>query len=194
MSESDNNFDGQLSAHYNKQKRHFKASSDHKKQILQKAKRIDKEITPNSSLKWFAPGALAASILVLAYFVLIPQPINRIPVVAQNTYIEIHTLDMPDENYSRAVAYATLEKEYAQKQMITSIARRPARLEINDDGTWDLETCEDEVIQISKQLVSMLKKYEVMNTPINSGMMVAISFNSNGHITRIDQLENPKVC
>lgn len=194
MNESDNHFDEQLSAHYSKQKRQFKAPIEHKKYVLQKAKRIDKETTTNTSLNWFAPGALAASILVLTYFVLIPQPINHIPIVAQNTYIELHTLEMPDESNSRALAYAALEKEYAQKQMITAVARKPARLEINDDGTWDLETCEDDVIQISKQLISMLKKYDVLNTHFNSGMMVAISFNSDGHITRIDQIENPKVC
>lgn len=194
MSNSDNNFDTQLSSHYNKHKHQFKAPIEHKKHVLQKAKRIDKEVTQNINFNWFTSGALAASILVLTYFVLMPQSINHIPVIAQSTYIEYHTLDMPQEGYSRALAYAALEKEYAKKQMLTAISRKPARLEINDDGTWDLETCEDEVIQISKQLVAMLQKYDVLNSPFDSGVMVAVSFNSDGHITRIDQLESPKVC
>ena len=194
MQNSDNNFEAKLTEHYQRTKREISAPSDIKRQVLNKARRVDKEPDSMSKLNGFVPIALAASILVLSFILFVPQLISPQNDAPENGIMVLHTLEVPSKSQSRALAYAHLEKEYAKRQIALTAIKKQAVLQINDNGSWDLEVCDEERIQISNQLVAMMDKYDVLPRSFQSGMSVAISFGVEGHIVQIDELEEPKSC
>lgn len=183
-------FESLLTSHYEKHKKGVKAPPCVKKQVMQKAHLMDRDKNIITTQHWFSQLTLAASVLLLLVFLILPDNssighFKGDPNIVNQTYIELHTLDTPKQSHSKALAYASLEQEYARKNLLASVIQKQARLEINDDGSWLLDTCDDNGIQISRELVAMLDKYQVISSPVNTGVIVSVSFDNRGHITKI---------
>lgn len=195
MKQSDNKFESELARQYQQSKLNTKAPLALKQQVLLKAARADKENTTNYARHWSLQLAMAASILVLSFIVFMPHfPDSSRHEVAHNI-IEFHSIDnTPSASEVTNIAYARLEQEYARNTLLIAAVQKQARLKINLDGSWQLNTCEQNNILLSKELVAMLDKYALLPELPESGMLVSVGFDEGGHIIQIEPKQSSMLC
>lgn len=62
------------------------------------------------------------------------------------------------------------------------------------ENMWQLKTCDDEVMQLSDELISALTQIQQIDMQLNSGDVVEIAFDQSGIILGIQRSHAPLSC
>lgn len=114
----------------------------------------------------------------------------------QYTNVQIHSLSEPQELASNNIRlkYDAAYKEFLQQQgTLTAHHQSPAKLRLNDNG-WTLATCKNELLQISDELLNILKDVQRIDTNLVIGDSVNILFAMDGRIIQIVKSPEPLRC
>jgi hypothetical protein len=139
--------------------------------------------------------ALAASTLLLMSFLLIQQSDQVVTEINYQT-VQLHTLETNTERLSDSIKnrYADHYNSYlAQKKTYAAHHITKAALRFVDDG-WQLKSCDDEVLQLSNQLIAALSNIQQIDAQISSGDAVEIAFDQTGIILGITRSGNYLQC
>jgi hypothetical protein len=139
--------------------------------------------------------ALAASTLLLMSLLLIQQSDQVVTEINYQT-VQLHTLETNTERLSDSIKnrYADHYNSYlAQKKTYAAHHITKAALRFVDDG-WQLKSCDDEVLQLSNQLIAALSNIQQIDAQISSGDAVEIAFDQTGIILGITRSGNYLQC
>jgi hypothetical protein len=114
----------------------------------------------------------------------------------QYTNVQIHSLAEPQELASNSIRlkYDVAFKEFLLKQgTLAAHHQSSAKLRLNDNG-WTLATCKNELLQISDELLNILKDVQRIDTDLVIGDSVNILFAMDGRIIQIVKSPEPLRC
>jgi len=114
----------------------------------------------------------------------------------QYTNVQIHSLSAPQELASNNIRlkYDVAYKEFLQQQgTLAAHHQSSAKLRLNDNG-WTLATCKNELLQISDELLNILKDVQRLDTDLVIGDSVNILFAMDGRIIQIVKSPKPLRC
>jgi negative regulator of sigma E activity len=114
----------------------------------------------------------------------------------QYTNVQIHSLSEPQELASNNIRlkYDAAYKEFLQQQgTLAAHHQSSAKLRLNDNG-WTLATCKNELLQISDELLNILKDVQRIDTNLVLGDSVNILFAMDGRIIQIVKSPEPLRC
>ncbi len=115
---------------------------------------------------------------------------------SQYTNVQIHSLSAPQELASNDIRlkYDAAYKEFLQQQgTLSAHHQSSAKLRLNDNG-WTLATCKNELLQISNELLNILKDVQRIDTDLVIGDSVNILFAMDGRIIQIVKSPEPLRC
>jgi hypothetical protein len=139
--------------------------------------------------------AVAASTLLLMSLLLIQHSDQVVTEINYQT-VQLHTLETNTERLSDSIKnrYADHYNSYlAQKKTYAAHHITKAALRFVDDG-WQLKSCDDEVLQLSNQLIAALSNIQQIDAQISSGDAVEIAFDQTGIILGITRSGNYLQC
>ncbi len=114
----------------------------------------------------------------------------------QYTNVQIHSLAEAQELVSNDIRlkYDAAYKEFLQQQgTLAAHHQSSAKLRLNDNG-WTLATCKNELLQISDELLNILKDVQRIDTGLVIGDSVNILFAMDGRIIQIVKSPEPLRC
>lgn len=192
MTKLNHHSDDALEQHYAKRKRQHTAPAAIKRHVL--AKQQD-----NQSITYIFRRigyvAIAASTLLLMSLLLIQQSDQVSPEINYQV-VQLHSLDTETEGLSDSIKsrYANHYNDYlAQRKTYAAHHKAKAVLHLVDAG-WQLKSCDNEVLQLSNELIAALSKIQQIDTQINSGDAVEIAFDQTGIILGITRSGNHLRC
>jgi hypothetical protein len=139
--------------------------------------------------------AVAASTLLLMSLLLIQQS-DQVVTEINYQIVQLHTLETNTERSSDSIKnrYADHYNGYlAQKKTYAAHHKTKAALSFVDDG-WQLKSCDDEVLQLSNELIAALSNIQQIDAQISSGDAVEIAFDQTGIILGITRSGNYLQC
>jgi hypothetical protein len=137
--------------------------------------------------------AVAASTLLLMSLLLI-QHSDQVSTELKYQVVQLHTLDTERLSESINNRYADHYKNYlTQQKTYAAHHRTKATLQLMDDG-WQLKSCDNEVLQLSKELIAALSNIQQIDTNIGNGDAVEIAFDQTGIILGISRSGNHLRC
>ncbi|WJG09766.1 hypothetical protein [Aliiglaciecola sp. LCG003] len=184
----------QFSDLYQGRKNKIQSPSSVKRRVLQDA---NKGSNWYSMLNRFQHVAIAAGTLLLISLVALQfhQLQNPIEELSYTT-VELHSLDGEkgaDFGQIRRL-YSQHYNDYLQQKAFLALHhQKSAILQQLDDG-WELKTCNQELVKISKQVVETLQKMNLVGMSLKSGDSVQIAFNASGLIVGLHPSKIPLVC
>jgi hypothetical protein len=192
MTKQNENTDEALEQHYARRKLQHPAPASIKRQLL--TKQQDNQGTAYI-FRRISYVAAAASTLLLMSLLLIQQ---SDPISAELDYqlVQLHTLETNTETVSDSInnRYANHYYDYlAQKKTYAAHHKSKAVLHFVDEG-WQLKNCDDEVLQLSSELIAALANIQQIDTQISSGDAVEIAFDQTGIILGITRSGNYLSC
>ncbi|MCF2949912.1 hypothetical protein L0668_17465 [Paraglaciecola aquimarina] len=117
--------------------------------------------------------------------------------VASNNLVYIHSLDhhpMTSDREKINSRHAKHYQAYLQQQNTFALHHKKlAALELMANG-WQLKTCDDEVMLISKELVTELGRINQLDEKLTSGDVVSVAFNIDGLILTVEKSDKPMLC
>ena len=116
----------------------------------------------------------------------------------QNEYtnVQIHSLSEPQKLVSNNIRlqYDAAYKDFLLQQgTLAAHHQSSAQLRLNDNG-WTLATCKNELLQISDELLNILKDVQRIDTDLMIGDSVNILFAMDGRIIQIVKSAQPLRC
>jgi len=184
--------DDELEKHYAKRKLQHSAPASIKRHVL--AKQQDNQSTAYI-FRRISYVAVAASTLLLMSLLLIQQP-DQVSKGIDYQLVQLHTLDTNTESCSDCIKnrYANHYNDYlAQKKTYAAHHKTKAVLNLAIEG-WQLKGCDDEVLQLSNELIAALSNIQQIDPQINSGDAVEIAFDQTGIILGISRSGNHLRC
>ncbi|MEP2651912.1 MAG: hypothetical protein ABJH06_07935, partial [Paraglaciecola sp.] len=172
-----------LSVLYSKRKSEYRAPTTIKRKILKA------QLTENTHTAIFnriSYVAVAASTLLLVGVILLRQEQLNMPELTYQT-VEIHSLKPSNELSSASIRnrYAQNYKTYLEHQKaFAQHHQKHATLTVTGKF-WELKTCDDEIMQISEELIVALNKIQRIDSKLSSGDIVQIAFDQSGMILGI---------
>ena len=192
MTEHDKRTDESLEQYYAKRKRQHQAPASIKRHILTKL-HADQGIT--YIFRRISYVALAASTLLLMSLLLLQQS-DQVSAELDYQVVQLHSLETHAESLSSSIKnrYADHYNDYlAQKNTYTAHHKTKAILHLADQG-WQLKSCDDEVLQLSNELIAALSNIKQIDAQISSGDTVEIAFDQTGIILGITRSGNYLQC
>lgn len=182
------NNDEQLKALYQQRKSQTKPPHSTRQLLLAKARA--EQVKPSYNLwNWTLGVSLCAALLVLFQYVgLFHQQ-------WQPTYEVIQVHRWHEESQTEELAAVLAEKariehadNYARylqgQQIVTAHHKRLARLVNTEDG-WGLQTCDQELVLLTAQLVEQLLNSRRLEQQLKKGDEVEIAYDADGRILTI---------
>ncbi|WP_133468540.1 hypothetical protein [Paraglaciecola marina] len=139
--------------------------------------------------------AVAASTLLLISIMMFRNVQFNKPQLAYQS-VEIHTLNNAKDLSSEGIRnrYAQHYKDYLnQRKTYAQHHQKRAVLSVTEN-IWQLKTCDDEVMQLSEELISALTDLQQIDMQLNSGDVVEIAFDQSGIILGIQRSYTPLSC
>lgn len=179
---------------YQQRKQHYRASASDKRRIM------DSELLSTPWQKWFhrvGQIAIAASTLLLISLVAFEQyKLNKPDSAQEYTLVELHSLEEDAGSLS-----ANMRHKYAQhynayleqQQMFARHHKKSAVLSQFDNG-WELQTCDQELVKISDELVEALHRMDTIEMSLKPGDLVDITFDKSGIILGIRRSNRAAMC
>ncbi|GAA0856662.1 hypothetical protein [Aliiglaciecola litoralis] len=187
-------FETDVSELYQQRKSRHRATASMKRQTLQQAK---------TSSNWtslvgkFQLVAIAASTMLLFSLVALQSyEIEHLQPKLEYTSVFIHSFDdTTDQDYSQIkTMYQQHTEDFVQrKALLASHHQKSAVLSQFAHG-WELKTCDQELVKISKELVDTLTGMDLINSSLKTGDNVQIAFNAKGLIVGIEPAKNVQQC
>ncbi|MEP1444756.1 MAG: hypothetical protein ABJK37_01405 [Paraglaciecola sp.] len=192
MSKPDPKSDEALQRLYVRRKSQHAAPTSIKRHVL--TQQQDKQSTAYI-FKRISYVAVAASTLLLINLLLLQQA-DQVSTHYQYQVAQLHTLDVEPESFSDSInnRHAEHYKNYlAQKQTYAAHHKSKAVLQLVDEG-WRLKSCDNQVLQISNDLIAALSQMRQIDSQISSGDAVEIAFDQTGIILGITRSGNHLRC
>ncbi|MBL4630880.1 MAG: hypothetical protein JKY14_06860 [Paraglaciecola sp.] len=139
--------------------------------------------------------AAAASTLLLMSLLLTQQS-EQVTTELHYQIVQLHTLDTKTKPLFQSIKsrYAAHYKDYlAQKKTYAAHHKTKAILHLVEQG-WQLKSCDDEILQLSNELIAALSNIHQIDAQINSGDTVEIAFDQTGIILGIIRSGNYLQC
>ena len=192
MTKQNQQSDDVLEQHYAKRKLQHPAPASIKRHVL--AKQQDNQSTAYI-FRRISYVAAAASTLLLFSLLVIQQ---SDPVSTELNYqiVQLHSLDTNTEDLSDSInnRYAKHYNDYlTQKKTYAAHHKTKAALNLTDEG-WQLKSCDNEILQLSNELIAALSNIQQIDTLISSGDAVEIAFDQTGIILGITRSGNHLSC
>lgn len=192
MTKQDQQSDDALKQHYVKRKRQHSAPASIKRYVV--AKQQDNQSTAYI-FRRISYVAVAASTLLLMSLLLIQ---HSDPVSTELNYqlVQMHTLDSEPESLSDSIKnrYAEHYKNYlTQKKTYAAHHKAKAVVHFVDAG-WQLKNCDNEILQLSNELIAALSNIQQIDSQLISGDEVEIAFDQTGIILGITRSGNHLRC
>ena len=185
--------DSDLNDLYQSRKRRFKSPGAIKRKIMSHQQ-------PFPTQKWiqrFAGFTIATGVLVMFGLINLQQfSSDDIPTPVEYQPTAIHTLAAQPTSPRESInsRYAEHYQKYlSQQALIAQHHSRPARLSIQD-GVWQLETCDEELLSISEDLVAALRDIGQVDNAIKTGDPVEVLFARTGIILGIRATDQQNMC
>lgn len=192
MSESHDDFERALQQQFQQQKNNVKAPDAIKRNVLAKARRNAGEAQPMFSLVNFQSVAVLASLFVFGWVFWWPTeaPTSH----NEMAMLEYHILEteQPAAN-ARALSYAALS-DLSTNSTLSANNRKHVRLAIKPDGAWQLTSCEDQEILLSRELVAMLQDYERVPVTVSPDKPMDLLLAQDGKVLQLLESEEPLSC
>jgi predicted RNA-binding Zn ribbon-like protein len=191
---------------YKRHKQNTQVPRHIKRQVMAAANRADYS-KPRSwkNTHWLSAIATVAVFAVLVnMFIVRKDMVDLLDTAALGEHKRDFVVDVVHrlESESRATVAQNerqqqLEKIYhdyqKRKVVLAAHHQQAAQLVAVSDG-WSLKTCDDELVQISPQLVSLFVDWEQIETDIALGDQVDITFDSQGRIAKIRRVTEAMQC
>lgn len=192
-----------LQQHYELRKRRHKAPRSIRELVISKARNNQQHVWQRFNLLNWTVGVSALSALLLLYqFVTIYLEPNHVA-PTQYQVIQIHRLhqessptlnDIDRLQQQMTVLHADNYARYLQTHhILTSHHSQIAKL-LDTNGGWELQTCDDQIVQITPQLVNAMWNAQLFDKSIQQGQLVNIQFDQQGRITSIHAAQTPYSC
>lgn len=179
---------------YQRRKEKTVAPAAIKSSIFSGLKRSERAKQETNWFRLLSGVALAASTLLFVVLVSINQKNLHTDNVTK--VIEVHRIQNEPTNPSERIliSYQKVSSEYmARTQQLENFHRKTMLLTHFDAG-WELENCDETIVQVSNQLVEMLSNGDMLVDTLPSGSWVEVFFDQHGHIRKIVKAEAPQHC
>ncbi|GAA6186809.1 hypothetical protein [Aliiglaciecola sp. NS0011-25] len=178
-------FETRISELYQQRKTKVQTTGSMKRQLMQSTESKSKLYTwfHHFQRATFATG----TILLLGLVAWQSYELRQSPETLRYTSVEIHNIDdQQSQDYSQiSQRYQQHYQDYLQqKALLASHHQKSAILSQFENG-WELRTCDNELVKISKQLIETLQQMNLINGNFKSGDSVEIAFNVSGLIVGI---------
>ena len=184
--------DETLTQHYARRKVSHRSPVSIKHKLLAK-QQDDKSISKTFSRISYV--AVAASTLLLFGLIMLQQTNIHSPNLDYQT-VQIHSLEMRDTLSSESIRRRYTEHYHNYLQQKNTYAlhhKKQAKLYVHE-GSWQLKTCDEKVLQLSQTLVQALDNMQKIDSQISSGDIVNIAFDQTGIILGIQRSANELHC
>jgi hypothetical protein len=206
MSDDDKSLNVELDNIYRAHKGNTQAPRYIKKQVMAAAHKASQD-KPKfwQNTQWLSALATVAVFAVLVNMFVIRKgtfdlfdTVSLKPPKKEFVVGVVHRLaSEPDVMTAKDERQQKLDKIYLnyqqQKLAFASHHQQGAQLVAVSDG-WSLKTCDDEIVQITPQLVSLFVDWEQIESDIMLGDQVDIAFDSHGRITKISRVNETMQC
>lgn len=192
MTKSDQENHDPLEQLYAKRKGQYSAPPSIKRQLL--AKQRESQSTAHI-FKRISYVAVAASTLLLMSLLLIEQS-DLVSSKVKYQVVQLHSLETQPGSKSADIKhrYATHYNNYlSQKKTYTAHHKTKAALHLMENG-WQLISCDQQVLQLTNELVAALSNLQQIDSQISSGDAVEIAFDQTGIILGITRSGNHLRC
>lgn len=184
-----------ISRLYDARKQRYQAPAASKRVVLRHHQASHKAST--TWLNRFQMLAIASATILLVSLVAINHySMQHSDAPIKYTWVEIHSMEdeATDQFANIRHRYSTLYNDYLQQQhVLLTHHNRNALLSQLDDG-WELRTCDNELVKISRELVAQLTQMNLVSDTLKSGDRVNIEFNQSGLIVGIFANKNLPQC
>ncbi|WP_416307280.1 hypothetical protein [Neptunicella sp. SCSIO 80796] len=192
-----------LQERYESRRRRHQAPRAVRELIMNKARRQQQHFWQRFNLLNWTIGVSALSALLLLYqFVTIYLGPN-IDNARQLQVVQIHRLnqevtppftDTDKLNKQISILHADNYARYLQTDHIFAKHHSQIAKLISTHNGWQLQTCNDQIVQISQQLVNAMANAHRFEKNIHSGQQVNIQFDQQGRIIGIQSASTPYSC
>lgn len=141
-------------------------------------------------------GVTASLMLLISLIVMQQSQLNLPPSRTELTLVEVHSLDKKSQSLAENVQqrHAQHYQNYLkQQQILASHHKKSAVLHLAAEG-WELQTCDQELLTISTELVATLQQLNRVDSSLKTGDYVNVDFDRNGLIVGIFQAETLPHC
>lgn len=199
--------DEQLSALYHARKRGKSSPHQIRRDVLQAAAKAEGQHNSLAQgfgtwIRWSKGLSSVAALGILVIVVWIGQSNsflqNRSDEFVKTQYktVNEHLLasESPLASDVLRVKYDIAYKDYLMsKGRIAAHHQKSATLLVSEQG-WELSTCENELVKVSDELLSMLAQIERIDLELASGESVNIMYAMDGRIMSITRAKEPLRC
>jgi hypothetical protein len=195
--------DDALSKLYNNEKQSHSSPNSIRRNVILAAKK--EELKANSLSNQFKHWAnrstsLIAASAVIALVVVVGIGQYKLDKGGFNqeeyTNIQIHSFSAPQELASDKLRlqYDTAYKDFLQQQgTLSAHHKTSAKLKVTNEG-WSLATCQNELVQISGELLAVLNDMQRVDIDLHAGDSVDILFAMDGRIIQLLKSPEPLRC
>lgn len=196
MSDARDDFEQQMQRAYKQSKKRAFAPSAIRRNVLARAKKESHQPWLQMSRNLAALGGLAVSVVFIGFLFLQQVEPGGESSGKQARFVELHTLGgrVSSQQYAREVHYEQFLADYQQSQLLAKTISQQARLSIREDGSWQLDSCDQKQMVLSRDLVAMLDKHDRLSLSLSPGSIVQVSTSETGLITKIIGLQTPMMC
>lgn len=187
-------FETRISDLYQQRKSKTKSTASMKRQILQRA---ESEPAPHGWFRSFQRVAFAAgTLLLLSLVALQSYEFRQSPNRLVYTSVELHNIDdHQSQDYTQlSQRYQQHYQDYLQQQALLASHHQKSAILTQFENGWELRTCNQELVKISKELVATLQQMNLINGHFKSGDSVEVVFNVSGLIVGINPNKTMLKC
>ena len=142
--------------------------------------------------------AVAASTLLLCGLVYWHYYVWQVdePVLAttQYTTVELHSLAANKQSADISERYAKHYQQYLSQQQVLVMHHKKQAVLRDKEGDWQLQTCDQQLVKVSKDLINALRNIHQIDENIKHGDSVELRFDKNGIILGISQSKTYMHC
>lgn len=193
MSNKDNFEDADLKRLYEQRKQDVSVPSSIKRAVI--AHDIEKKVTQHWKSRAGFVALAASTLLLVSVVTFLPRQFDNTKPI-EISLVQNHDLTSADKSLSKDIRDRHAEHYQAylkNKALFAAHYRKPARILPNEQGLA-LQTCNDEVINVSESLLAALTDIQAIDAQLQPGDMVLVSFAKNGIILSIETHADAQMC
>lgn len=195
MSNSDKYPDEELQRLYQQRKAQYVAPAGLKRHLLTKHQSL---MSSQKIWRRITHVALAASTLLLFSLVVWHhntwQSLDQQIATTNYTSIELHSLAPSKQSDDISERYAKHYKNYLSQQQVLAFHHKKQAVLQQTEGGWQLQTCEQQVVRVSQDLINALRNIHQIEGNFKTGDQVEMMFDKTGLILGIKPAQKLAHC
>lgn len=206
MNDVDKSLDDELTDLYQQHKQETQVPRYIKRQVMVAAQKANHQTKGQwRSAHWVSAIASVAVFAILINMFIISKntvdTFNELTVDTQNRELVVGVVHRLESEVDARVAknereqqFDSIYQDYQRQKLAFSVHHQQvAKLVAVSEG-WSLKTCDDQLVKISPQLVSLFVDWEQIEANITLGDQVDITFDNQGRITKISRVSELMQC